>query len=75
MYCAAGERKHEIAEEHLSTKQVKPGLFLVLVSKAPALVWEAQKTGTANSASWRPKIRGPTSIIIPFISWIRTGDT
>ena len=28
VYCAAGERKHEIAEEHLSTRQVKPGLFL-----------------------------------------------
>jgi hypothetical protein len=25
VYCAAGERKHEIADEHLSTKQVKPG--------------------------------------------------
>src|SRR6266581_4803399 len=35
IYCAAGERKHEIAEEHLSSRQVKPGLFLVLVSKAP----------------------------------------
>src|ERR1017187_10717461 len=48
VYCGAGERKHEIAEEHLSTKQVKPGLFLVLVSKAPALVWEAQMTGTGK---------------------------
>ena len=48
VYCAAGERKHDIAEEHLSTTQVKPGLFLILVSKAPALVWEAQKTGTGK---------------------------
>jgi hypothetical protein len=47
-YCAPGERKHEIAEEHLSAKQVKPGLFLILVSKAPALVWEAQRTGTGK---------------------------
>jgi hypothetical protein len=60
VYCSAGERKHEIAQEHLSTKQVKPGLFLILVSKAPALVWEAQKTRPANSASWFPKILGPT---------------
>jgi hypothetical protein len=27
VYCAAGERKHEIAEEHLSTKQVKPRVY------------------------------------------------
>jgi hypothetical protein len=55
VYCAAGERKHEIAEEHLSTKQVKPGLFLILVSKAPALVWEAQKTGTGKLGQLAPK--------------------
>ena len=55
VYCAAGERKHEIAEEHLSTKQVKTGLFLVLVSKAPALVWEAQKTGTGKLGQLVPK--------------------
>ena len=55
VYCAAGERKHKIAEEHLSTKQVKPGLFLVLVSKAPALVWEAQKTGTGKLGQLVPK--------------------
>ena len=26
VYCSAGERTHEIAEQHLSTKRVKPGL-------------------------------------------------
>jgi len=31
VYCAAGERKHEIAEEYLPTNQAKPGLFLVLI--------------------------------------------
>ena len=55
VYCAAGERKHEIAEELLSTKQVKPGLFLILVSKAPALVWEAQMTGTGKLVQLAPK--------------------
>ena len=42
VYCSAGERKHEIAEDHLSAKPVKPGLFLILVSKAPALVCGAE---------------------------------
>jgi hypothetical protein len=55
VYCSAGERKHEIAEQYLSTKQVKPGLFLILVSKAPALVWEAQKTGTGKLGQLVPK--------------------
>lgn len=48
VYCTSGERKHDIAEEHLSTNQVKPGLFMVLVSKAPALVWKAQRTATGK---------------------------
>jgi hypothetical protein len=55
VYCAPGERKHEIADEHLSSTQGKPGLFLVLVSKAPALVWEAQMTGTGKLGQLVPK--------------------
>ena len=55
VYCAPGERKHEIAEEHLSSTQMKPGLFLILVSKAPALVWEAQPTGTGKLGQLVPK--------------------
>jgi len=54
-YCSPGERKHKIAEEHLSAKPVKPGLFLILVSKAPALVWEVQKTGTGKIGQLAPK--------------------
>ena len=27
MYCSPGERKHEIAEEHLATHETKPGAF------------------------------------------------
>src|SRR5207302_6788111 len=48
VYCSSGERKHEIAEKHLAAEERKPGLFLILVSKAPALVWEAQMTGTGK---------------------------
>jgi len=47
-YCSPGQRKHEVAEKHLATHDSKPGLFLILVSKAPALVWEAQMTGTGK---------------------------
>jgi hypothetical protein len=38
--CRRGERKHEIAEEYLARHTGKPGLFLILVSKAQAPVWE-----------------------------------
>ena len=44
----------------LSSTQMKPGLFLILVSKAPALVWEAQPTGTGKLDQLVPKILGRT---------------
>jgi hypothetical protein len=48
IYCSPGEDKHKMAEQHLAAQEAKPGLFLILVSKAPALVWEAQMTGTGK---------------------------
>ena len=36
--CPPGDRKHEIAQEYLTTHEVKTGLFLILVSRSPALV-------------------------------------
>lgn len=47
-YCSPGQRKHELAEKHLAGRNNQPGLFLIQISKAPALVWEAQKTGTGK---------------------------
>ena len=55
IYCSPGEEKHKMAEQHLATHEVKPGLFLVLVSQAPALVWEAQMTGTGKLGQLVPK--------------------
>jgi hypothetical protein len=37
-----GERKHEIAEEYLATHDLKRGLFLILVGRAIAPVWDVQ---------------------------------
>src|SRR6266446_1044210 len=48
VYCSPGEDKHKMAEEHLAAHETKPGLFMILVSKAPALVWEAQMSGTGK---------------------------
>ena len=40
--CRRGERKHEIAEEYLATHTVTRGLFLILVARAIAPVWDVQ---------------------------------
>lgn len=40
--CAPGERKHEIAEEYLPKDAKFTGVFLILVARAPAPVWDAQ---------------------------------
>src|SRR3974377_500541 len=37
--CPVGPRKHELAEEYLAKNNPKQGLFLVLVGRAPAVVW------------------------------------
>ena len=46
--CTVGERKHEIAEEYLSTHELRPGLFMILVFRSPALVWDVQTTGAGK---------------------------
>ena len=43
--CAAGERKHDIAEEHLPTDPKRTGIFLILVNRAPAPIWEVHRFG------------------------------
>ncbi len=45
IYCRSRQRKHLIAAEHLATRPPSgPGLFLVLVAKAPASVWEVRRS-------------------------------
>jgi len=42
--CEPGERKHEVAEEYLPKNASFTGIFLILVARAPALVWDVQCT-------------------------------
>ena len=42
--CKRGERKHEIAEEYLATHPVDRGVFLILVARAVAPVWEVTRS-------------------------------
>ena len=43
VHCPAGERKHELAEQYVPQDPGRHGLFLVLVAKAPGLVWEVKR--------------------------------
>jgi hypothetical protein len=38
--CRVGERKHDIAEKYLANTQVRQGLFLILIGRAQAPVWD-----------------------------------
>jgi hypothetical protein len=42
--CKAEDRKHQIAEEYLAEHPVRTGVFLVLVSRAPATVWKVRRS-------------------------------
>src|SRR6266542_4208845 len=44
--CRRGERKHRIAEVHLPTHSLGPGVILILVARAVAPVRELQRAGT-----------------------------
>ena len=44
IYCAPGTRKHELAETYLPQDPHYQGLFLILVAKAPGLVWKVTKS-------------------------------
>lgn len=43
--CAPGERKHEIAHEHLPSDPNFVGVFLVMVSKSKTLIWQVKRYG------------------------------
>jgi hypothetical protein len=42
--CGRGERKHLIAQEYLAGHTVGPGVFLILVARAPAMVWDVNRS-------------------------------
>jgi hypothetical protein len=42
--CRRGEKKHQLAEEYLATHVVSRGVFLILVARAVAPVWEVKRS-------------------------------
>ncbi len=59
--CRAGDQKHEIGEEYLKTTAVEEGLFLILVSRAPAPVGHPPKSPdhTENAGDLRESLLVP----------------
>jgi len=53
--CSRGERKHQIAEDYLAEYDVQPGVFLILVARAAAPVWEVTRTDTGKIANLAKK--------------------
>ncbi len=53
--CKRGERKHEIAEEYLAEHTVDRGVFLILVARAVAPVWEVTRTASGKIANLAKK--------------------
>jgi len=53
--CRAGERKHLIAQEHLEAGPVPVGVFLVLVARAPAMVWKVKRSGAGHIVNLEKK--------------------
>jgi hypothetical protein len=51
VHCQAGQHKHELAEEYLAKTQIAQGLFLILVGRAQAPVWDV----TTNHHHIEPK--------------------
>jgi hypothetical protein len=47
VHCEPGVHTHTLAEQYLPTDPRFTGLFLILVAKAPALVWEVTSRGGA----------------------------
>jgi hypothetical protein len=56
VHCEVGTRKHEIAEEYLPGDPSFQGLFLILVAKSPALVWDVKqcKSGAPHLERKKP---------------------
>lgn len=55
IYCPPKTRKHEIAEKHRPSDPEFQGVFLVLVAKAPALVWEVKHASNGQPHLQRKK--------------------
>jgi len=59
LYCKAGERKHEKAEPYIPQDPQFKGVFLILVGRAPAPVWEVERNRKNQITNLYRKKRWP----------------
>jgi hypothetical protein len=55
IHCKQGQRKHEIAEQYLPKEPDFTGVFLILVGRAPAPVWEVERSKNGKILDIRRK--------------------
>ncbi len=55
IHCKQGQRKHEIAERYLPEDPDFAGVFLILVGRAPAPVWEVERSKNGKTLDIRRK--------------------
>ena len=55
IHCKQGQRKHEIAEQYLPKEHDFAGVFLILVGRAPAPVWEVERSKNGKILDIRRK--------------------
>jgi hypothetical protein len=53
--CGSDDKKHQIAEEHLQKNPSVRGLFMILVARAPATVWEVRRSKGGVICNLEPK--------------------
>jgi hypothetical protein len=71
------DRKHEIAEEYLENNPSARRVFMILVARAPATVWEVRrsKQGVIQNLESKPAFINHYSFhIIHSTSWTPSGD-
>jgi len=59
IFCEAGERKHEMAEKYLPVVSGSEGIFLILVARAPAPVWEVKRNAAGRIVNLDRKGKWP----------------
>jgi hypothetical protein len=63
--CKRGERKHQLAEEYLATHTVGPGVFLILVARASAAVWEVTRSSSGVIVNLAKKMAFARPLLLP----------
>jgi hypothetical protein len=48
VFCPAGTRKHELAREYLAQHPKVRGVFMILIARAPAPVWEVERSAAGK---------------------------